>query len=223
MELKLALHILPGVTAIIGGGGKTTLLYALARELQASGRVIVCTTTHIFRPEHLPCLLTPDVGALREALAEHTVICTGTNVGDGKLSAPEVCFDALTALADYILVEADGSKGLPMKAHAAHEPVIPPQANQTIAVIGASGFGLPASRAAHRPELYCARLGIGPDTPVTPELAADFLNLEQLHTRVLVNQADTPARQALARRFAARLRGPVCMAALQKEWITCLS
>ena len=32
MDLEQSLAIQPGLTAIIGGGGKTTLLYALARE-----------------------------------------------------------------------------------------------------------------------------------------------------------------------------------------------
>ena len=58
-------------------------------------------------------------------------------------------------MADYIFAEADGSKHLPLKAHAAHEPVIPPEANQTILVLGASGFGKPIAAAAHRPALYC--------------------------------------------------------------------
>lgn len=223
MELAELLQIRPGVTAIIGGGGKTTLLYALARALQPSGRVIVCTTTRILRPSHLPCVLDGGEDALRAALEKSPVVCAGARAESGKLKMPEVCFDALLRLADYIIVEADGSKGLPMKAHAAHEPVIPPQANQTICVVGASGFGKPARQAAHRPELYCARLGVALDTPVTPELAADYLNLEHLHTRVLVNQADTPALQALARRLAARVDTPACGGALQRGWIECLS
>lgn len=222
MELASALQIRPGVTAVIGGGGKTTLLYALARELQRSGRVIVCTTTRILRPSHLPCVLAGGEAALRAALEKSAAVCAGAQAENGKLKAPEISFDALLRLADYILVEADGSKGLPMKAHAAHEPVIPICANQTICVVGASGFGKPAQQAAHRPELYCARLGIAPETIVTPELAADYLNLEHLHTRVLVNQADTPQLQALARRLAARVDTPACIGALQKEWIECL-
>lgn len=50
MQLRRMLGIQPGLTAIIGGGGKTTLLYALARELSQTARVIVCTTTHILPP-----------------------------------------------------------------------------------------------------------------------------------------------------------------------------
>lgn len=43
-----ALGIVPGITAIIGGGGKTSLMNRLAAELSAAGsRVIICTSTHI--------------------------------------------------------------------------------------------------------------------------------------------------------------------------------
>ena len=41
MQLRRMLGIQPGLTAIIGGGGKTTLLYALALELSQTARVIV--------------------------------------------------------------------------------------------------------------------------------------------------------------------------------------
>ena len=57
MQLRTLLEIRHGLTAIIGGGGKTTLLYALAKECSMDARVIVCTTTHILKPSHLPCVL----------------------------------------------------------------------------------------------------------------------------------------------------------------------
>ena len=57
MELAKALDVRKGVTAIIGAGGKTTLLLALARELAQSARVIITTTTHIYPPPGLPCLI----------------------------------------------------------------------------------------------------------------------------------------------------------------------
>ena len=44
------LDIRPGVTALIGGGGKTTLMYHLARELRERGTVAVTTTTKIWPP-----------------------------------------------------------------------------------------------------------------------------------------------------------------------------
>ena len=45
--LAAMLKIEKGVTAIIGSGGKTSLMYALAEELGEKNRVIVCTTTLI--------------------------------------------------------------------------------------------------------------------------------------------------------------------------------
>ena len=76
--------------------------------------------------------------------------------------------------------------------------------------------------AALNPEEAAERLGVSPETVVTPELWVKFLNAEALHTRVLVNQAEKPQAQADARALAAGLRAPVCMAALQKGWIECL-
>lgn len=216
MELSSALCIRPGVTAIIGSGGKTTLMYALARELSASARVIVCTTTHIFPPEHMPVLLRPSETQLCAALQAAGSVCVSSGLEHGKLLPPERAFEQLAAMADYVLVEADGSHRLPAKAHAPHEPVVPPQANQAVCVFGLSALGHSIREAAHRPELYAEKLGVSPDDILTPELAARLLTLEALHTRVLLNQADTQAAEALGRKMAAALPCPVCLCSLQK-------
>ena len=143
MKLQKALEIQPGVTAIIGGGGKTTLMECLAEELSAQARVIVCTTTHIYPEQNMPCLVSTSEAEIAAELARTRCVCVGSVSESGKYSAPELPFRTLCALASYVIVEADGSKRLPLKAHAAHEPVIPPEANQTILVVGASGFGRP--------------------------------------------------------------------------------
>lgn len=60
MELEKLLKIRPGVTAVIGGGGKTTLLRALGEELAGKGRsVLLCTTAKIFPFDGLPCVTEP--------------------------------------------------------------------------------------------------------------------------------------------------------------------
>ena len=222
MKLSEALDVRPGVTAIIGGGGKTTLMECLAAELAAQARVIVCTTTHIYPEQTMPCLISPTEAEVRAALARAGCVCVGSVSENGKFSVPELPFRTLCALAGYVLVEADGAKHLPLKAHAAHEPVVPPEANQTILVVGASGFGKPMRESVHRAPIAAQALGVGEDTIVTPELWADFLNFEALHTRVLVNQAENEQEQTTARALAAGLHCPVCMAALQKGWIECL-
>ena len=222
MKLSEALRIQPGVTAIIGGGGKTTLMECLAAELSAQARVIVCTTTHIYPEQNMPCLVSPTESEVAAALARTRCVCVGSVSESGKLSAPELPFRTLCAMADYVIVEADGAKRLPLKAHASHEPVIPPEANQTILVAGASGFGKPMRESVHRAPIAAQALGVDEDTAVTPELWAEFLKLEALHTRVLVNQAETEQEQKAAKALAAGLSCPVCMAALQKEWVECL-
>lgn len=222
MTLSEALRIQPGVTAIIGGGGKTTLMECLAAELSAQARVIVCTTTHIYPEQNMPCLVSPTESEVAAALARTRCVCVGSVSESGKLSAPELPFRTLCAMADYVIVEADGAKRLPLKAHASHEPVIPPEANQTILVVGASGFGKPMRESVHRAPIAAQALGVDEDTAVTPELWAEFLKLEALHTRVLVNQAETEQEQKAAKALAAGLSCPVCMAALQKEWVECL-
>ncbi len=46
MQIAPLLNIGRGVTALIGGGGKTTLLYTLTEELRKKGTVLLCTSTH---------------------------------------------------------------------------------------------------------------------------------------------------------------------------------
>lgn len=222
MELRRMLGIEKGVTAIIGSGGKTTLLYALARELSRGARVIVCTTTHIFPPEQIRVLFCPDEEELDAAFAENAVLCVSSGVERGKLLPPALSFARSKAIADYVLVEADGSHGLPAKAHAPHEPVVPPEAAQTICVFGLSALGRPIEAAAHRSGLYAQKLGVTEQTILTPELAARLLRLEGLHTRVLLNQAELPGAEAGGREMAARLACPVCIGSLQKGTIECL-
>lgn len=199
MKICEQLHIVKGVTAVIGSGGKTTLLRILAEEL--SGTVILTTSTHILPFAGIPLLVTDDIEQVRRALALHRVICMGTPAAEGKLTAPALPFSVLADAADYVIVEADGSKRLPLKAHASHEPVIPENTRKTVCVVGASGFGKPVEQAVHRPELFCAHMsGI-----VTPELAAQGIIAEHLADIVVLNQAETVSPE-IAKRFAEALK-----------------
>lgn len=69
MDIASLLNIRPGVTAIIGGGGKTTLLYTLGEELSKVGTVILITTTYIFVPAHCPVLTDARVEGIQEAFS----------------------------------------------------------------------------------------------------------------------------------------------------------
>lgn len=225
MRLAQLLEIRPGVTAVLGGGGKTTLLRALGEELAEDGaRVLLCATTKIFPFDGLLNLEDPAEEALTEALETRRPVCAGTPVpGTGKLTAPAIPMARLAELADYVLAEADGAAGRPLKAHAPHEPVIPREAGQAVYVVGASGFGRPVREAVHRAERFCALTGLGPETAVTPESVARALLAEapawNLPIRVLVNQAEDGAARAAARRLAELLPWPVLAGSLKGEEI----
>ena len=189
MPLAELLGVRPGVTSVIGSGGKTSLLAVLARELP--GTVVLTTTTHILPFPDMPLVTSADARDVRAALAESRVICVGSQAEkNGKLVTPELGIDALASLADYVLVEADGARRLPLKAHAAWEPVIPACSGRTILVLGASGLGHPVREKVHRPELFCELAGCAPDDLATPELVARAANAEALADVALVNQAD---------------------------------
>jgi probable selenium-dependent hydroxylase accessory protein YqeC len=61
--------------------------------------------------------------------------------------------DRLANLADFILIEADGSKQLPIKAWADHEPVLPTCTSMVLILAGLSCLEKPLSAACHRPHL----------------------------------------------------------------------
>ncbi len=206
MNLQAALEVGPGITAVIGSGGKTTLLRELARELRAGGStVVLATSTRILPFSDIPTIGGADEACVAQALAAHGVVCLGEPAEKGKLAAPETGFARLAELADYVLVEADGSRRLPLKAHEAWEPVIPAEAARAILVVGASGFGRPIREVAHRPELFCDISACAADDLATPEAIARVIAHEALADLVVVNQCETPEALAGARELAARL------------------
>lgn len=221
VELAEFLGIRPGITAIIGGGGKTTLLRTLGGELAREHRVLLCTTTKIFPFAQMPCAGTlEELDALRE---RHHLLCAGRNIpGSGKLTALDAGMADLQARFDYVLVEADGSAQRPLKAHAGHEPVIPDEADQTICVVGVSGFGKPVLEAAHRPELYARLAGVSESEPASPETEAAVLKKEALHDRIYVNQVETEMELKAAKELAALLDCPVLAGSLHRgEYVSC--
>ena len=222
MKLAPLLQVGRGVTAIIGGGGKTTLMETLAGELSKKGRVIITTSTHIRRPEWYETLLDADEAAVSAALRRSSVVCVGEEAEDGKLRAPRLSIETLARLADFVLVEADGSKGLPLKAHAAHEPVIPPCAQRVVAVVGIDGIGKPIGAACHRSARYAQLALADEEALVTPEIAARVLNAEGGFDRVYINKVESAADYEAAQAMANEFSCPVIAGSLHQGVYVCL-
>jgi probable selenium-dependent hydroxylase accessory protein YqeC len=143
------------VVAICGGGGKTLLLAAAAAALRSAGTPVAVTTTTRTEPLVWPGLrVAPWAevtnGALRD---EPLLFVQGGKHADGKwrgLAPAEA--DALGGLLPrhVVLVEADGSAGLPVKIHRDDEPVWPARTSLAIVVMGLSALGRPVGTVLHR-------------------------------------------------------------------------
>lgn len=202
------------VVTLVGGGGKTTLLYALAHGARAAGKtVIVTTTTHLM--PHPGLLLTdnPEPAHLRACLAAHGVITLGTMGRADKLCGTGeigVC----KSVADVVLIEGDGAKLRPLKAPAAHEPVILPETDAVIAVAGLDALFRPIGEICHRPEQVCALLGKSPEDLVTPEDITQILSsplgsrksvAAHMAFRCALNKADLCDREGAGGEIVAQL------------------
>ena len=205
LPLHEYLKIKKGVTAVIGSGGKTTLLAALAKSLP--GKVILCTTSFFYPFKDTAFLSISDITEekeelmLRGLLAENRVVCTGEMAGNGKLGRPLLPFDRLRHMADYVLVESDVSKGYPLKAHTDKEPDMPEDADDVVCVVGASGFMQPVEQVVHHADIFRLLTGCAEDAVARPELVAKALVNEKLAKTVFINQVESRELFALAERF----------------------
>lgn len=213
MRLYELLEIPRGVTAVVGSGGKTTLIRHLAEELRQQGSVLICTTTKMWLPEPGACYY-PTLRQAAEACRPGQVVYTGPAGPQGKLLPPEE--PGWQSLADYVLVEADGAAGRPLKAHRPWEPMIPPETDRRVLVVGAAGLGRPLAEAAHCPELFARLTGCGPEDPATPERIARVVAQEALGDVILLNQADAAETEPLHR--LAQLLGGCAVSSLEEMW-----
>jgi molybdenum cofactor cytidylyltransferase len=157
-SLPAALVVRPHgeLVAFVGGGGKTSLMFALAATLP--GRVVVTTTTRIFAAQSklAPAVCyADDLSRLGDHLAEHRIcLVIGHVEGDKALGIDPSLPGQFLARADVdtVLVEADGSRMRPVKAPAGHEPVIPPGTTLLVPVVGIDALEGPLEQIAHRPE-----------------------------------------------------------------------
>lgn len=222
MKLSRILKIQPGVTALIGGGGKTTMMYRLADELSEVGTVIVCSSTNIVEPEDEKVVTDGSCESIIAALKTQRAICVGTRIDGGKLSTPAIGFDRLRQIADYVIVEADGAHRLPIKAHADYEPVIPEGTDKTILVLGADAFGQPICTICHRPELFAGIAGVGIQSIVTSEIVSRVIIKERLGDCLFINKVEDENREAYARSLADLIHLPVVAGSLKREEYVCL-
>ena len=147
MKLNKLFNLNKGdLISIVGAGGKTSLMFTIAEELREDHKLLVTTTTKIFVPykkqydfmaigsekfQELKCSNKKGIYIYGDSLNE-----------EGKLIGISAeTLDAQLTFFDYILVEADGSKGKSIKGWNATEPVISCKTTKTIGVLSIESIG----------------------------------------------------------------------------------
>ena len=170
------------VVSLVGAGGKTTLLFRLARELHQTGRrVVTTTTTKILEPgpNETPQVFVDSDEAKIEAFVRghlerygHLTVAA-ERLGAGKLRgiSPGLVLRLWnTSPADDILIEADGAAGRPVKAPREQEPVIPPGTTVVVAVLGIDGVDTHLDqKTVFQPERVARITGIRMGERITPD------------------------------------------------------
>jgi molybdenum cofactor cytidylyltransferase len=213
-----------GVTSIVGSGGKTTLLYALASEFAKAGRrVVMTTTTKLFPPEanrkvkvhFLGNELVPSWELERFIKPGELLLLATETTLDGKLRGiNEQQVNQLADLANTkVLVEADGSSRRPLKGWAPWEPVVPARTEHMVVIVGGLGLGRNLTPDwVHRPEVFAKASGLTPGERINPEALAKVLmgpegplkSLPQnADASLIVNQADSVSTNYLKAFFQA--------------------
>jgi len=168
------------LVAIVGAGGKTTILHALGAELASAGHKVILTTTTKMAPEQVTERVTwsDEPTEVDRSLLPGTPLFVLTGKTHNRVTGPQPeSIDHLFAstTADQIIVEADGARTRSIKAPADHEPVIPSRSTTVIVVMGADALGQRFESVAHRPDRIEALTGWHANAAVTPHAAADIL------------------------------------------------
>lgn len=211
------------ITCVIGSGGKTTLIHKLAEKYQKEGKsVFITTTTHMYKEKDT--LLTDDPEVIIDCIQNNAYAFAGTATNDpykiGPLSMET--FQKIYGYADEILIEADGSKGFPLKMPNATEPVLLPECDQVVVVSSLLALGKPAKDVIHRLDIALPILGISETATITAEHIQILLRkgyieplMKQSHTSEIHITHDNSLYQ---RALASLLKANMDVNLLNPDW-----
>jgi len=225
MDLHQALRVDQGeCIAFSGSGGKTTAIFTLARQLNVP--VLVTATTHLSLGQ-LPLanrIITiddlPNIELIFADLQNEVVLLIGEQNEPGRVSGiPEKLLEEIFQFTKprgiNLLIEADGSRQLPLKAPAQHEPAIPSVVDSVVVVAGLTALGNPLTDEwVHRVDIFAELADMNEGEEITTESIVQVLidplgglkGIPEGARRVcLLNQADDMQLQAQGKRIAGKL------------------
>lgn len=200
------------IVSLVGGGGKSTLMDYMASCFANHGLcTAMMTTTRIKRPE-IPCLTFEDC-CRRWAEGDYAVC--GRETGEGKFRQPDdPVLRRILAQAEAVVIEADGAKRMACKAPSGKEPVILPESDIVIGVMGLEVLGKRVGDVCFRLEHVCSLLSCGEDHLLTAEDMTTIL-LHEAGTRksvgsrtyyIALNKCDDEQRLEEGKKILLNLR-----------------
>lgn len=208
------------VISIAGAGGKTTLMFELAKRIP--GPVVMTTTTKVGagQIQNADICLELQEFPPRE-LSGRMWVSPSLEPHNGKITgcSPEEFSDLAEKCRKKgiaIVNEADGAARRHIKAPAGHEPVIPGESDICIYVVGLDVLGLPLNEEnVHRPDLFSSITGLLSGEMITPESIVRLLEhpqggLKNIPVRavkiVCMTHADSPEQKKIAEIIASKLK-----------------
>lgn len=204
------------LVSLVGAGGKTSLMFLLAQELEKAGKkVLTTTTTKIFFPDKQQSKISITavtkeelILKCKDELNRTRHLTAGFQVDESTNKLVGLLPDWIDQirhekLFDVILVETDGSRQKPIKASADHEPVIPQSTTHLAHVTGLDAlYGKIDNSTVHRPEIMAANFELEIGQPITPDVVAANINFElrkaeskalSICNIVILNKAEQPS------------------------------
>lgn len=171
------------IISVIGSGGKTTYIHELKDKYVSQGKtVLMCTTTHMLIEEDT--LVNPSLDEIMHQIEKYGYCHAGNLCDDKKICALDLnLLNQLKKMVDVILIEADGSKHLPLKYPNEKEPVIDLDSDEIVLISNLKGLGNPVKNVIHRYTL----MDIDPNELVTPKIMQDLI-------RVYLKKLDKPVK-----------------------------
>ncbi|MEG2511898.1 MAG: selenium cofactor biosynthesis protein YqeC [Acetivibrio sp.] len=193
----------PVIISIVGAGGKTTTLEALAEDyVQNRRKAVVTTTTHMFYPENKWRFTeSEEPDEIADLVKQQEVLWVGKACENNKFKQPNPnVMEYLCKGEVSVLVEGDGSKRLPFKVPGEKEPVLADNTSYVIGVLGLDGLKQKISKVCFRKEMVSSFLNKTQEDCLTEEDFAKVIGskeglkkkvAEWMHYIVVLNKADT--------------------------------
>lgn len=235
MLFKTAADARRACIGILGGGGKTSLLHLLGKELAQTHKPVVLsslTKDGISQDQKIHFYPEWEDEERRAVLIRsgNPIYIMDSIEDDIKLlglTAPQL--EILYEASELTIFECDGARKRPIKAHQSHDPVIPDFASHAIIVVGADAVGARVeSKFVHRPELFRELWDVSANYELEPQFIAKILTSQYGYLQkvpdgtelaYLVNKSDVYPEQAqlLAKALARVTKAPVYAGSIEAK------